>query len=268
VGRGLHNRLLSVTTTMRERVDFLTIERGSRPPTHISEATDKRERELPMRDTNIRRRLGLVFLMAVLVVIAVILIMALPTFAQATGETFCTQSDNYDCQSIEQTIFVAGNCILDEDNIAHALYSVEGRPGAVFTVNGVNVGSVVNGGTALFGENVWSANALLGYVIVGSTEGTFVIEDCGPTTTTIGQTTITTDPTTTIDPGSSDTTTTTTLDPGSGDTTSSSIDPTLPFTGPDNPLNMGVSDLIAAGSLLVLLGGMTVMEIRTHWESE
>lgn len=132
---------------------------------------------------------------------------------------------------IDQPVQIAGDCIIDQAGVARATYSAEGRPGAVFTVNGVDIGGAVAGGTGVFGVNTWSVVALEGYVIEGPTEGSFVIEDCTPTTTT----TTTPEATTTTVPVTTTTGPTVTTVPDTTTVTTIADTPQLrqlPVTGP------------------------------------
>lgn len=169
---------------------------------------------------------------------------------------------------IEQTIQIVGRCILDQAGVARAVYDAEGRPGAEFTVNGVNIGGNVSGGVGVFGVNTWSVTALEGYKIVEDTSGSFVIEDCTPATTTTTEAVCDPQAQPSCEPESTTTTTiidtstsispTTTLDPGSGDTTTPN--PTLPFTGPEQD---GKTLIVSALALLVL-GGMGLLDASKH----
>lgn len=158
-----------------------------------------------------------------------------------------------DCLT-EQPISIGGDCLIDQAGVARAIYSAEGRPGAEFTVNGVNIGGAIAGGIGVFGENTWSVTAIEGYEIVGPSEGSFVIEDCTPATTT------TTQPTTTTVPEATTSTPTTT--PTTVATTAPEEAPPveLPFTGIDR------GQLIALGSSGLVLGVLLVVGARSREE--
>lgn len=188
--------------------------------------------------------------------------------------------DNYDYPTtttlyeetvIEQVIQIEGKCIPDQTGQSRAIYNAEGRPGAVFTVNGVNIGGALAGGKGIFGENTWSVAALDGYEIVGPTEGSFVIEDCTPppvceqpsgcdettTTTTVEATTSTTQAaaTSTTDPAC-DPLAQPSCEPPVVVEDGQPSQPVLPFTG------IRTENLLMAGSGLVILGALALWSVR------
>lgn len=156
-------------------------------------------------------------------------------------------------QPIEQEVFAVFECVVRQ-GVGLPLFTVEGRPGAEFIVNGVNVGGAGYGQPAQFGLNTWQAIALDGYVIVGESSGEAVIEDCTPAATT---TTTTTTPVTEVtEPTTPPPTQTVAAPPTTVEVTEPTAPPTslveLPFTGPDDRLiGVGFAALALGATLLL-----------------
>lgn len=172
--------------------------------------------------------------------------------------TKCNIDEEPEPELIKQEIFVLFECLVRQ-GVGLPLFSVEGRLGAEFIVNGINVGGTGSGQAAQFGLNTWQAIALDGYVVVGETSGEEIIEDCTPATTTTTTTTNTQPdplPNLVVDPP---------MDPTIPPTTPST--PTtlseLPFTGPvENLALVGLS-----GLAVLLLGATLVSGVRRKDES-
>lgn len=162
---------------------------------------------------------------------------------------------NIEETQVEVEAEARGFCIIDQNGTGLA-YADLIHPGfADFTLNGQLVLGAHFGVNAAFGENTWTATAKPGFVLVGETEGSFFIDECG----TPGTTTTTIATTTTIPEATTVPETTTSTPSGTLETlppviveTPTTVLTELPFTGIDPGLG------VLAGLALLGLGGLLV----------